>query len=99
MSVVDSADPGVGNAERDDVAPLVTDRGEHLVTAQLLMVMVKWGDRWAAGADGPPVLYRHHACGEVSQVELRCAHCGDPRSAGDIDLLPGPGADSGYSKT
>jgi hypothetical protein len=37
-------------------------------------------------------VYRHHACGEISHVDLRCAHCGEPMHAGDVDLLPGPGA-------
>ncbi|ADB30257.1 transcriptional regulator, HxlR family [Kribbella flavida DSM 17836] len=69
---------------------VLTGKGTELV--DLLMVMVRWGDKWLAGAAGPPVLYRHHACGEVSQVDLRCAHCGEPMHAGDIDLLPGPGA-------
>ena len=36
----------------------------------------RWGDRWADDGAGPPVLYRHRACGEISHVELRCAHCG-----------------------
>jgi DNA-binding HxlR family transcriptional regulator len=69
---------------------VLTERGAELV--QLLMLMTAWGDRWLAGEAGPPVLYRHHACGEISRPELRCAHCGDPMSARDIDLLPGPGA-------
>jgi len=69
---------------------VLTEKGTELV--QLLMVMVAWGDRWLAGEAGPPVLYRHHACGEVSAVELRCAHCGEPMRPGDIDVLPGPGA-------
>jgi DNA-binding HxlR family transcriptional regulator len=68
----------------------LTTKGLELV--DVLMVMVRWGDMWLAGAQGPPVLYRHHACGEVSTVDLRCAHCGDPMHAGDVDLLPGPGA-------
>jgi DNA-binding HxlR family transcriptional regulator len=68
----------------------LTQKGTELV--DLLMVMVGWGDRWLAGEAGPPVLYRHHACGEISSVDLRCAHCGEPMHAGDIDLLPGPGA-------
>ena len=55
---------------------------------------VRWGDRWTAGEAGPPVLYRHHASGRTSQVELRCSACGQPMHATDIDLLPGPGADS-----
>ena len=68
----------------------LTPKGLELV--DLLMVMVRWGDAHLAGSAGPPVLYRHHACGEVSSVDLRCAHCGEPMHAGDIDLLPGPGA-------
>ncbi len=63
----------------------------------LLMVMVAWGDKWLAGPAGPPVLYRHHACGEISQVDLRCARCGQPMQAGDVDGLPGPGAVPGPS--
>jgi DNA-binding HxlR family transcriptional regulator len=73
-------------------------RYEYRLTAKglelcdLLLVMVRWGDRWTAGAAGPPVLYRHHACGQVSHVELRCSVCGEPMHAADVDVLPGPGA-------
>jgi hypothetical protein len=42
----------------------LTAKGAELV--DLLMVMVRWGDKWLAGEDGPPVLYRHHTCGEIS---------------------------------
>jgi DNA-binding HxlR family transcriptional regulator len=69
---------------------VLTAKGTELV--ELLMVMVKWGDRWTAGEAGPPVLYRHHACGEIATVELHCSACDRPISAGDVDLLPGPGA-------
>jgi len=41
---------------------------------------------------GPRVLYRHHACGEISSGDLRCVHCGEPMHASEGDLLPGPGA-------
>jgi DNA-binding HxlR family transcriptional regulator len=68
----------------------LTAKGTELV--DLLIAMVGWGDRWLAGAAGPPVLYRHHACGQISTAELRCAHCGEPMHANDIDLLPGPGS-------
>ncbi len=68
----------------------LTEKGAELV--DLLMVMTSWGDKWLAGEAGPPVLYRHHACGEVSGVDLRCAHCGEPMHANDVDPLPGPGA-------
>jgi hypothetical protein len=69
---------------------VLTEKGAELV--DLLMVMAGWGDKWLAGEAGPPVLYRHHACGEISGVDLRCAHCGEPMHTGDVDLLPGPGA-------
>src|SRR5262249_4284749 len=64
----------------------LTERGAEL--GDLLMVRVGWGDGGLAGEAGPPVLYRHHACGEVSSAELCCAHCGEPMHAGDVDLLP-----------
>ncbi|MEO3751349.1 helix-turn-helix domain-containing protein [Streptomyces sp. B6B3] len=71
---------------------VLTPKGTELV--DLLMVMTRWGDRWLAGEAGPPVLYRHRACGEVSDVDLRCTHCGGPMHANDVDPLAGPGSAS-----
>lgn len=70
---------------------VLTRKGQELV--DVLMVMVRWGDDWLSGTAGPPVLYRHHACGDISTVELRCARCGEPMHADNVDVLPGPGAD------
>jgi DNA-binding HxlR family transcriptional regulator len=67
----------------------LTPMGTEL--CDLLLVMVRWGDRWLAGEAGPPVLYRHHACGQISHVELTCSVCGEPMHATDVDVLPGPG--------
>ncbi len=73
-------------------------RHEYLLTAkglelfEVLMVMVRWGDKWLAGESGPPVLYWHHACCQISHVELHCSECGQPMRATDIDALPGRGA-------
>ena len=69
---------------------VLTEKGADLV--DLLMVMRNWGDKWLAGEAGPPVLYRHHACGEISRVDLRCTQCGEPMRARDVEVLPGPGA-------
>jgi DNA-binding HxlR family transcriptional regulator len=72
-------------------------RYEYTLTAKgmelcdLLLVMVRWGDRWTAAEAGPPVLHRHHACGEISHVELTCSVCAQPMRATDIDVLPGTG--------
>jgi DNA-binding HxlR family transcriptional regulator len=68
----------------------LTAKGADLV--EMLMVMARWGDRWLAGEAGPPVLYRHHACGQIGHVDPRCSHCGEPMHADDVDLLPGPGS-------
>ncbi|HEY2096543.1 MAG TPA: helix-turn-helix domain-containing protein [Pseudonocardia sp.] len=79
-------------------------RYEYRLTAKglelcdLLLVMVRWGDRWTAGEAGPPVLYRHHTCGQVSHVELRCSVCAEPMRATDVDVLPGPGAAPAVTK-
>ena len=69
---------------------VLTDQGNELV--DMLIVMVGWADKWLAGEAGPPVLYRHRACGEISHADLRCAHCGEPMHADDVELLPSPGA-------
>jgi hypothetical protein len=79
----------VGDAWRRDGVDL-TEKGGELVDP--LMVMAGGGDRWLAGEAGPPVLYRHHACGEASGVDPRSAPCGEPMHANDVDPLPGPGA-------
>ena len=71
---------------------VLTTKGLELV--QVLMVMVAWGDRWLAGEAGPPVLYRHHACGQIGHAELVCSACGQPMRATDIDVLPGPSTET-----
>jgi DNA-binding HxlR family transcriptional regulator len=68
----------------------LTTKGLEL--CELLMVMVRWGDRWTAGEAGPPVLYRHRDCGQISHVVPHCSACGKPMHAADIDIEPGPGA-------
>ena len=68
----------------------LTEKGTDLV--EMLMLMARWGDRWLAGEAGPPVLYRHHACGQIASVDSRCSHCGELMHADDVDLLPGPGS-------
>ena len=65
---------------------VLTQMGTEL--CDLLLVMV----RWVAGEAGPPVLYRHHGCGQISHVELSCSVCGEPMRATDVDVLPGPGS-------
>lgn len=69
---------------------VLTRKGIEL--CQVLLAMTAWGDRWTAGEAGPPVLVRHRACGQTTQAEVRCARCGQPLGADDVDVLPGPGS-------
>ena len=73
-------------------------RHEYVLTRKgfgfvdVLMAMAAWGDQWTAGEAGPPVLRRHRACGQITQIQLHCAACGEILTAADVDVEPGPGA-------
>jgi DNA-binding HxlR family transcriptional regulator len=68
---------------------VLTRMGSEFV--DVLMAMVAWGDRWTAGDAGPPVLYRHRSCGQITYVEPHCAACGEILRSADVDVEPGPG--------
>jgi DNA-binding HxlR family transcriptional regulator len=72
---------------------LLTEKGRELV--DVLLAMIAWGDRWTAGEHGPPVLLRHRRCGQLTQAEIRCAHCGELLHAEEVDVEPGPGGSDG----
>jgi DNA-binding HxlR family transcriptional regulator len=69
---------------------VLTPKGSDLCA--VLMAMTAWGDRYAAGDAGPPVLLRHRDCGELTTAEVRCACCGGPLHGDAVDVEPGPGA-------
>src|ERR1700712_2255495 len=54
---------------------VLTRKGLEFV--DVLMAMAAWGDRWTAGAAGPPALRRHRACGHTTGVGLHCTACGE----------------------
>jgi DNA-binding HxlR family transcriptional regulator len=66
----------------------LTDRGRDLWP--VLTAMRQWGDAWAA-PDGPPLLIRHKACGEIVTAVPVCSHCGEPLDARAVRAVPGPG--------
>jgi DNA-binding HxlR family transcriptional regulator len=68
---------------------VLTDMGREFM--DVLMAMVAWGDRWTAGDAGPPILYRHRACGQIAHVEPHCSACGEVMRSGDVDIELGPG--------
>lgn len=53
----------------------LTEKGRDLWP--ILASLLAWGDKWAAGDDGPPVLLVHDVCGEEFHAVASCSACGD----------------------
>ncbi len=68
---------------------VLTDKGRDL--APVLMALMAWGDRWTAGDAGPPMRLRHDSCGEWTTPTITCSECGEPLTADEVTVAPGPG--------
>jgi DNA-binding HxlR family transcriptional regulator len=68
---------------------LLTDKGRDLFPA--IAALMRWGDRWQAGDAGPPLVFRHDHCGQITEAVVVCACCAEPLQAGNVTPLPGPG--------
>ncbi len=68
---------------------VLTEKGRDFYT--VLLAMNRWGDRWLAGEQGPPIVFRHDTCGHDSHAEVVCADCGEPMTAENTRARPGPG--------
>ena len=66
------------------------DRYEYRLTEKgldlwpVLVSLLRWGDKWMTGRDGPPVEIRHRACGHATHPELACPECGEWLTATDM---------------
>jgi DNA-binding HxlR family transcriptional regulator len=73
-------------------------RSEYRLTGKgidlfpMLAALLAWGDKYAAAADGPPVLLRHRDCGAPVRLELHCEAGHTLESARESKPVPGPGA-------
>jgi DNA-binding HxlR family transcriptional regulator len=56
----------------------------------ILQAIRQWGDDHLA-PDGAPLIYGHRGCTGTATVAMQCSRCGEPLSAHDVDVLPGPG--------
>lgn len=70
---------------------VLTEKGRDL--AMVLLAIQTFGDTWLFGQDGPPLQWRHLACGQVSTPVACCSHCGEPVRPGDAVPLRGPSFD------
>ncbi len=68
----------------------LTEKGADVVP--VLLALMRWGDRWAAGPAGPPVTIVHHRCGAPTEAVPTCANCGEPLDVAGIGARGGPGA-------
>ena len=64
----------------------LTEKGHDLFP--VLMALIRWGDRWMAGTDGPPLEIVHRPCGHVMTPQMVCPHCQEPVVARDTEVHP-----------
>jgi DNA-binding HxlR family transcriptional regulator len=57
----------------------------------VLLALLGWGDRWKDDGNGPPVVLRHRACGQVMHAVTVCSECGETLDPRAVEAMPGPG--------
>src|SRR4051812_34385398 len=67
----------------------LTRAGRDLFPA--IVTLMRWGDAHLAGPEGPPIVLRHNACGEIADPRLTCDHCGGEIDVRNVAPEPGPG--------
>jgi DNA-binding HxlR family transcriptional regulator len=68
----------------------LTEKGKALFP--VIAALLRWGDEWTAGPDGPPVLLVHQPCGEPIHAMLTCPNCQGEVTATNTRGKPGPGS-------
>jgi DNA-binding HxlR family transcriptional regulator len=68
----------------------LTDKGLDLYP--VLVALMEWGERYAAGPAGPQALLTHRDCGQPVRLQLTCAQGHTVNSAREVTPLPGTGA-------
>jgi DNA-binding HxlR family transcriptional regulator len=74
------------------------ERFEYRLTAKgrdlqpVLLALLAWGDRYTAGAAGPPLETVHTECDHAFHAVATCSHCGGGVEPANIRSRPGPGA-------
>jgi DNA-binding HxlR family transcriptional regulator len=68
----------------------LTKAGRDLFGAAVLLM--RWGDEYLSGPEGPPLVLRHHECGSLADPKLTCGVCGKEINSHNVTPEPGPGA-------
>ena len=56
-----------------------------------IVALMRWGDAYLSGPQGPPIALRHNDCGEIADPFLACSHCGGAIDARNVTAERGPG--------
>jgi DNA-binding HxlR family transcriptional regulator len=67
----------------------LTQAGRDLFPA--VIALMRWGDTYLAGPQGPPIVLRHEACGLATHPHLTCDSCGEQLDVRNVTPEPGPG--------
>jgi DNA-binding HxlR family transcriptional regulator len=73
-------------------------RHEYILTQKgldfypIMMALVHWGDTHMVDERGRPLLHEHRKCGKMFDPVMVCSECGEPLSAKEVHVHPGPGA-------
>jgi DNA-binding HxlR family transcriptional regulator len=67
----------------------LTEKGRDFFT--VLAAMMRWGDRWLAGDDGPPIELWDRESGAPVNIEVVDSRTGEPVDVGRLVATPGPG--------
>lgn len=62
----------------------LTEKGLDLYP--IVVSLLRWGDRWMAGDEAPPLALVHKTCGKRMHPALVCPDCGEP--LGPRDVVP-----------
>jgi len=62
----------------------LTPKGRDLYP--VIATLVRWGDRWMAGDDGPPATFIHKECGHAMTPEVVCSECRQPLDPRQLEL-------------
>jgi DNA-binding HxlR family transcriptional regulator len=84
-----SRTPYQDNPPRHDYR--LTEKGNDL--AMVLLAIQTFGDKWVFAESGPPLQWRHLACGHLSSPVACCDHCGRQVRPGDGVPVRGPAFD------
>jgi len=68
----------------------LTDRGRDLY--DIVLAVLRWGDKHLAGPEGAPLLLQHNPCGHDTKGITVCEHCRQPIDPRQVTPRPGPGA-------